>query len=153
MWAAAAEEAVGEVGAGLDGARARRRASRISHITIVAMAALGSTASAFRAGGVLAPSRASAAPRPAAAFLPVRAAQSLQGKVVSVRGSEKTAVVSVDTLVTHPVYKKRSKRTTNYTVQDELAVTVGDIVVIAPCRPLSKTKRFVVDKVVAAAPL
>ena len=135
--------------------RARTRGSahpEILHIKIVAMAALGSTASAFRAGGALAPSaRTAAAPRPA--FLPVRAAQSLQGKVVSVRGSEKTAVVSVDTLVTHPVYKKRSKRTTNYTVQDELAVTVGDIVVIAPCRPLSKTKRFVVDKVVASAPL
>jgi small subunit ribosomal protein S17 len=137
--------------------RARARGSahhEFSHNKIVAMAVLGSTTSAFRAGGALTSSaRTSAAPRPAAVFLPVRAAQSLQGKVVSVRGSEKTAVVSVDTLVTHPVYKKRSKRTTNYTVQDELAVTVGDIVVIAPCRPLSKTKRFVVDKVVAAAPL
>lgn len=39
-----------------------------------------------------------------AAFIPVRAAQTLQGRVVSTTNA-KTAVVAVDTLIVHPVYQ------------------------------------------------
>lgn len=88
------------------------------------------------------------AAQPPALFTPIRAAQYLQGQVVSTTG-EKSAVVAVDKLVVHPVYKKRVKSTTKYTVHvDATKCKEGDVVTLAPCRPLSKTKRFVVEAVI-----
>lgn len=94
---------------------------------------------------------ASTPARAAAAFIPVRAAQSLQGKVVSVSG-EKTAVVSVANLFVHPVYQKRIQREKKYVAHvDSQKCNIGDLVVLAPCRPMSKKKRFVVESVVKTA--
>lgn len=79
---------------------------------------------------------------------PIRAAQSLQGKVISTANA-KSAVVAVDTLIVDPVYKKRVKSTTKYTAHDEEEkCKVGDIVTLAPSRPLSKQKRFVISEIV-----
>lgn len=101
--------------------------------------------STFRGAAMQA--RPAQAARPAAAFAPVRAAQSLTGRVVSTAGV-KTAVVAVDILVVHPVYQKRVKRTTKYTAHDETEqCKIGDVVTLAPSRPLSKSKRFVVKEV------
>lgn len=103
--------------------------------------------SAFHGAAVQGRPAQTAAARPAA-FIPVRAAQSLRGKVISTAGI-KTAVVAVDTLIVDPTYKKRIKRTTKYTAHDEAGVcSVGDVVVLSPSRPISKTKRFVVSEVV-----
>lgn len=79
-------------------------------------------------------------------FIPVRAAQVLQGKVIS--HSTKTAVVAVDKWGKHPVYQKRVKRTTKYVAHDEDEVCKeGDIVLLKPSRPMSKKKRFIVEAI------
>ncbi|PSC73298.1 30S ribosomal S17 [Micractinium conductrix] len=115
------------------------------------MAALGSMlkSSAF-SGSALQARAPSARPAAPAAFT-VRASQSLQGKVVST-AQHKTAVVEVSTLQVHPVYQKRVRVTTKYQAHDEQQqCQVGDTVVLAPSRPLSKSKRFVVESIVQKA--
>jgi small subunit ribosomal protein S17 len=115
------------------------------------MAALASSTSFIRGTAMRASPSMQAQPRAVAAFTPVRAAQSLTGKVVST-ASEKTAVVAVDVLKVHPVYKKRVKFTNKIMAHDEAEVAkVGDVVTLAPTRPLSKRKRFLVTEVVKAA--
>ncbi len=65
----------------------------------------------------------------------------MQGRVVST-AQHKTAVVEVSTLQVHPVYQKRVRVTTKYQAHDETEqCQVGDLVVLAPSRPLSKSKR------------
>lgn len=54
----------------------------------------------------------------------------------------KTATVLVERLMSHPVYKKRLKRSKKYLVDDEIGVKLGDLVVIQETRPMSKRKRF-----------
>ncbi|KAL4421842.1 hypothetical protein ABPG77_001324 [Micractinium sp. CCAP 211/92] len=89
--------------------------------------------------------------RAAAPAFTVRAAQSLQGRVVST-AQHKTAVVEVSTLQVHPVYQKRVRVTTKYQAHDETEqCQVGDLVVLAPSRPLSKSKRFTVESVLKKA--
>lgn len=74
--------------------------------------------------------------------------KSLQGIVTSLK-TEKTAQVSITQQWQHPLYKKSVKRTKNFACHVEnLELQEGDEVVIAPIRPMSKTKRFkVVEKV------
>jgi small subunit ribosomal protein S17 len=65
-----------------------------------------------------------------------------EGKVVSA-AMDKTAVVMVERLVTHPQYKKTIRRHKRVAVHDENgACQIGDIVRIMETRPLSKTKRW-----------
>lgn len=107
---------------------------------------LGSGASRMAGARVSAP--APAAPR-ATLRIGVQAAQTLQGKVVSVKG-QNTIVVAVDRMVPHPLYKKRCRQTTRFKVHqpNEGSVELGDIIEIDPCRPVSKTKHFVVGEMV-----
>jgi small subunit ribosomal protein S17 len=66
----------------------------------------------------------------------------LQGTVVSDKG-DKTVIVSVERRVMHPIYKKFIRRSKRYAAHDEQnQFKVGDVVRIAECRPLSRTKRF-----------
>eukprot|EP00959_Pyramimonas_sp_CCMP1952_P460990 9480806-Pyramimonas_sp.AAC.1 len=52
----------------------------------------------------------------------------------------------------HPKYGKIIKHTKKYAAHDELnACTVGDIVSMASSRPLSKTKKWVVEEIVKKA--
>lgn len=60
----------------------------------------------------------------------------------------KTATVEVIRLVSHPIYKKRIKRKRKFHVHDDLGVKVGDRVVVVETRPISKTKKWKVVKVV-----
>jgi small subunit ribosomal protein S17 len=79
--------------------------------------------------------------------LVVRAAQVLQGKVVST--GNKTTIVAVENISIHPIYSKRVKRTQNHTCHDDKGeAQVGDLVSLKPTRPLSKTKRFIVDDII-----
>ena len=56
---------------------------------------------------------------------------------------DKTAVVSVERLVRHPLYTRAFKKTSNFTVHDEHnKCQVGDRVKIVECRPISKRKRW-----------
>lgn len=64
------------------------------------------------------------------------------GKVVSDE-MDKTIVVSIETLVRHPLYKKIIKRTTKFKAHDENnECKVGDKVLIMETRPISKDKRW-----------
>jgi small subunit ribosomal protein S17 len=69
------------------------------------------------------------------------------GKVVS-DGMEKSVVVKVEYLVSHPLYKKRIKKSTKFMAHDEKnACGIGDKVKIAETRPLSKRKRWRVTEI------
>ena len=55
----------------------------------------------------------------------------------------KSAVVSVERLVKHPVNGKFIKRSTKYHIHDENnSCSIGDIIKIRQCRPISKTKTW-----------
>lgn len=85
--------------------------------------------------------------RAAVAVTPVRCSQSLWGKVVST-SQAKTAVVEVATQRIHPIYQKRVRVLTKYNAHDEQELCkIGDTVILAPTRPLSKTKRFIVETI------
>lgn len=73
----------------------------------------------------------------------------LQGVVVSDKG-EKTVIVKVERRFMHPLYKKYIRRSKRYAAHDESnEVTVGTMVRIEECRPISRTKRWMVLPAVA----
>lgn len=73
------------------------------------------------------------------------------GKVVST-SMDKTIVVLTETYKKHPLYKKRVKYSKKYKAHDEESkAKVGDTVKIVACRPLSKTKRYVLDSIIEEA--
>ena len=74
----------------------------------------------------------------------------LQGVVVSDKG-DKTITVNVERRFTHPMMKKTVRRTKKYHAHDEgNAAQVGDIVRIQECRPVSRSKSWMlVEKVTA----
>ena len=75
----------------------------------------------------------------------------LTGKVVSSKG-DKTITVLVETYKKHPLYGKRVKYSKKYTAHDEKNIAKeGDTVRIISTRPLSKTKRYELDKVLVEA--
>lgn len=58
---------------------------------------------------------------------------------------DKTVVVAVETLKTHPKYFKKYRSTKNYKVHDpENKCKTGDKVEFVSCRPISKGKKFIV---------
>ncbi len=68
--------------------------------------------------------------------------QRLVGKVVS-DVMDKTLVVSVERLVKHKLYKKYIKQSKKYYAHDENnSYKNGDMVEIIATKPLSKTKRW-----------
>jgi small subunit ribosomal protein S17 len=74
-----------------------------------------------------------------------------QGVVVSDR-MQKSVVVAVEHRVQHPVYGKTQKRTSKFLAHDEAdEAKVGDRVVIAETRPLSRRKRWAVTRIVERA--
>jgi small subunit ribosomal protein S17 len=77
--------------------------------------------------------------------------KSLRGRVVSDK-MQKSVVVTIERLVKHPLYGKRIKRTSRYTAHDETNdCKEGDLVEIMETRPLSKTKRWRVTRVIERA--
>ena len=71
------------------------------------------------------------------------------GKVISTK-MDKTITVTVERRLQHPVYGKYIKRRTRLCVHDSANETqVGDVVDIAECRPISKSKNWRLVKVVA----
>ena len=77
--------------------------------------------------------------------------QQRRGVVVS-SAMDKTIVVRVDTVKSHPRYKKIIRRSTKLHAHDERnEANVGDVVRIAETRPLSKTKRWRLVEIVEAA--
>lgn len=72
----------------------------------------------------------------------------LIGTVVSDK-MQKTVVVRVDRMVTHPIYRKQYRVSKRFKAHDEAgAFHVGDRVTIEESRPLSKDKQWrVVNKI------
>lgn len=74
-----------------------------------------------------------------------------RGRVVSDR-NDKTIIVEVTTSKSHPLYGKRVKYSKKYTAHDENnTAKLNDIVEIMETRPLSKTKRFRLIRIVEEA--
>ncbi|QQS21230.1 MAG: 30S ribosomal protein S17 [Candidatus Moraniibacteriota bacterium] len=64
-----------------------------------------------------------------------------RGVVVS-KAQEKTLVVSVETLKTHPKYRKKYRSTKRYQVHNpENKFSVGETVEFRECPPVSRKKR------------
>lgn len=73
------------------------------------------------------------------------------GRVVSDK-MDKTVVVAVDYVRTHPLYKKRITRTSKFVAHDETNnCNIGDLVKIEEIRPMSKRKRWIVRQVLERA--
>lgn len=69
------------------------------------------------------------------------------GKVISTK-MDKTATVTVERLVAHPVYKKRIRRIKKYHVHDELGAKVGDKVNFVNSKPYSRLIKWKIIKIV-----
>lgn len=66
----------------------------------------------------------------------------LQGAVVSDKG-DKTVVVNVERMFTHPLLKKTVRRSNRFHAHDaENKFKVGDLVRIQECAPKSRLKRW-----------
>jgi small subunit ribosomal protein S17 len=73
--------------------------------------------------------------------------KALSGVVVGDK-MDKTVVVSVERQFQHPAYKKYIRRSVKYKAHDENnACGLGDRVLIVESRPLSKTKRWRVSRI------
>ncbi len=77
--------------------------------------------------------------------------QERRGVVVSDKG-DKTIIVKVDVIKSHPKYKKVVRSTNKFHAHDEANTAgVGDTVRIVETRPLSKTKRWRLAEIVEKA--
>jgi small subunit ribosomal protein S17 len=77
--------------------------------------------------------------------------RTLTGRVVSNK-MNKSVTVMIERLVKHPVYGKYIRRSTKLHVHDENnQCQEGDLVVIRQCRPISKTKSWMLVEVVEKA--
>ncbi|XBC38117.1 MAG: 30S ribosomal protein S17 [Buchnera aphidicola (Floraphis choui)] len=77
--------------------------------------------------------------------------RTLLGCVVSSK-MQKSSVISIERVVKHPLYKKFIKRTTKLHIHDENnECSLGDVVEIRECRPISKTKSWTLVRIVKKA--
>jgi small subunit ribosomal protein S17 len=73
------------------------------------------------------------------------------GKVSSDKGN-KTIVVTVQTRKTHPIYKKQYTVSKRFMAHDEANdAKNGDTVVISETKPISRLKRFKLEKIIERA--
>ena len=73
--------------------------------------------------------------------------RTLSGRVTSDK-MDKSITVKIERTLQHPLYGKFIKRSTKIHAHDENnECKLGDLVQIAPCRPLSKTKSYTLVKV------
>ena len=74
-----------------------------------------------------------------------------QGRVASNK-MDKTIVVVAETRVPHPVYGKIMRKSARFKAHDERnEASIGDVVRIAECRPLSRMKRWRLVEIVEKA--
>ena len=87
----------------------------------------------------------------AAPALDTRGKRTLTGRVVSNK-MQKTIAVEIERLVRHPAYGKYIRRTTKLLAHDENGSSLeGDLVVITPCRPMSRHKSWRLLEIVEKA--
>lgn len=77
--------------------------------------------------------------------------KTLWGKVVSIK-AQKTAIVEREHFWVHPLYEKRVRRTKRYAIHlPQASVGQGDLVEFVQSRPISKTKKWVLARVIKSA--
>ncbi|MDH5369259.1 MAG: 30S ribosomal protein S17 [Gammaproteobacteria bacterium] len=77
--------------------------------------------------------------------------RSVTGKVISNK-MDKTITVMVERKVKHPVYGKYIKRSTKLHAHDASnECNEGDLVTVVACRPLSKSKKWMLENIVERA--
>ena len=77
--------------------------------------------------------------------------RTVQGRVISDK-MDKTITVAVERKVKHPIYGKFIKRTTKLHAHDETnQCHEGDLVSVRECRPLSKSKTWMLVDVLEKA--
>ena len=87
------------------------------------------------------------------AAAPVKNTRTLVGKVVSDK-RQKTVTVLIERRTKHELYGKIVARTSKYHAHDENnECKSGDVVEISECRPISKTKAWVVTRLIQKAPV
>jgi len=87
----------------------------------------------------------------AAVAAPAKNTRTLVGRVVSDKRS-KTVTVLVERRITHELYGKIVGKSSKYHAHDEKGeYKLGDVVEIAESRPISKTKSWVVTRLVQKA--
>ena len=59
----------------------------------------------------------------------------------------KTIIVEVSRSYRHPLYEKVVHNSKKFKVHDEMNCNVGDEVQIVECKPISKHKRWIVEKI------
>ena len=85
------------------------------------------------------------------AAAPVKNTRTLVGKVVSDKRA-KTITVLIERRTKHELYGKIVARTSKYHAHDENnECKLGDVVEISECRPISKTKAWVVTRLIEKA--
>ncbi len=74
-----------------------------------------------------------------------------KGTVVS-SSMDKTIVVAVETLKTHPLYGKQYRSTKKYHVHNpENEAKKNDVVMFQSCKPMSKTKKYQLSEIIKKA--
>ncbi|QIE02192.1 30S ribosomal protein S17 [Buchnera aphidicola (Uroleucon sonchi)] len=74
--------------------------------------------------------------------------RTLQGRVISNK-MQKSAVVAIERFVKHAIYKKFIKRTTKIHIHDEEnQCHIGDLIEIRESRPISKTKSWILVRII-----
>ncbi|CAL4326567.1 30S ribosomal protein S17 [Buchnera aphidicola (Brachycaudus tragopogonis)] len=74
--------------------------------------------------------------------------RTLQGRVISNK-MQKSAVVAIERFVKHAIYGKFIKRTTKLHIHDEKnECAIGDLIEIRESRPISKTKSWVLVRII-----
>lgn len=71
----------------------------------------------------------------------------LIGRVISTK-MDKTAIVLVERVKVHPLYKKRFRVKKKYHAHDEIGVKEGNQVKIKESRPISKTKKWRIIEII-----
>jgi small subunit ribosomal protein S17 len=67
---------------------------------------------------------------------------------------EKTIVIKVENYDSHSVYSKIITKTKKYLVHDTNEIAnIGDKVIVKECRPLSKRKRWVLERIISKSSL
>jgi small subunit ribosomal protein S17 len=60
---------------------------------------------------------------------------------------QKTAVVEVERVFRHPLYRKVVRSAKTFKAHDEIGANPGDKVRIVESKPISRTKRWVVEEI------
>ena len=69
--------------------------------------------------------------------------------VVKSNKMQKTVIVEISRSFRHPLYQKVMHTVSKMKVHDEMDCQVGDLVEIIESKPISRTKRWMVEKIIS----